>query len=387
MKKPVRVLIVVNSDSFFLSHRLPLARGARDAGFDVVVATGDSGSGQAIRDEGFEFVPLPITRSAINPFAEIGTVAFLAKLYRRLRPDLVHHSTVKPVIYGSTIARFSGRTSVVNTISGLGYAFTSNDVTAIVLRPVLRALWRIALRHPRSRTIFQNPDDRADFIRMGLVREEATVLVRGAGIDCSHFQASAEPNGIPLVVLPSRMLWDKGVREFVEAARLIRARGNAARFALVGAPDSGNRASIPEEQLAAWTQEGVVEWWGHRRDMPAVLASASVVVLPSYGEGLPKVLLEAAAIARPVVTTDVRGCREIVQDGVNGFLVPPRDSEKLAQAIERLLRSADLRTTFGQAGRRLAETEFAESVIVRQTLEVYQQLLSDDRPQYSRELQ
>jgi glycosyltransferase involved in cell wall biosynthesis len=368
--------MVVNRDAFFLSHRLPLARGARDAGFEVVVVTGESGSGPAIRAEGFEFVPLPITRSAINPFADMRTVIALAKLYRRYRPVLVHHSTVKPVIYGSMVARLAGQPGVVNTISGLGYAFTSDDSTAIALRPIIRGLWRIALLHPRSRTIFQNPDDRADFIRMGLVREDATVLIRGSGIDCSRFHPSPEPMGVPLVVLPSRMLWDKGVREFVEAARSIRARGIAARFALVGAPDSGNRAAIPEAQLAAWTQEGVVEWWGQRADMPAVLASASVVALPSYGEGLPKVLLEAAAAGRPVVTTDVRGCREVVRPGVNGFLVPPRDSGTLAEAIERLLQSAEVRATFGRAGRHLAETEFAEAVVVKQTLDVYRQVLN-----------
>ena len=369
--------MVVNQDAFFLSHRLPLARGAREAGFEVVVVTGESGSGQAIRAEGFEFAPLPITRSAINPFADVRTVVALAKLYRRYRPVLVHHSTVKPVIYGSLVSRLAGGPVVVNTISGLGYAFTSDDSTALALRPLLRTLWRVALGHPKSRTIFQNPDDRGDFIRMGLVREGATALVRGAGIDCARFEATPEPQGVPVVVLPARMLWDKGVKEFVEAARMIHARGHVARFALVGAPDSGNRAAIPEAQLAAWVGEGVVEWWGHRADMPTVLASSSIIVLPSYGEGLPKVLLEAAASARSIVTTDVRGCREIVRQDVNGLLVPPRDGATLAQAIERLLTSAELRTRFGQAGRRLAETEFAESVIVQQTLEVYRRLMSE----------
>ena len=368
--------MVVNRDSFFLSHRLPLARGARDAGMEVVVAAGDSGSARAIEDEGFEFVSLPVARGILNPLSEARTVTFLLRLYRRLQPALIHHSTVQPVIYGSIAARFGSDAAVVNTVSGLGYAFTSAHQTAKALRPLLRWLWRVALSHPQSRTIFQNPDDRADFIRMGLVHEGATVLIRGSGVDCGAFPPAPEPGGVPVVVLPGRMLWDKGVQEFVEAARILRSAGRIGRFVLVGAPDNGNREAIPVAQLDEWTREGTVEWWGHQSDMAAVLAGATIVVLPSYGEGLPKALLEAASVGRAVVATDVRGCREVVRPGVNGLLVPPRDSAALAQAIERLLTTKDLRARFGAAGRRIAETEFAEPVVVKQTLAVYHDLLA-----------
>jgi len=375
-----RVVMVVNRDSFFLSHRLPVARGARAAGVEVVVAAGDTGSGPAIGDAGFEFVPLPVTRGAFNPLGEARTLAFLLRLYRRLQPLLIHHSTVQPVIYGSVAARLACDAAVVNTISGLGYVFTSDHRSAKTLRPVLKRLWRVALNHPRSRTIFQNPDDRADFIRMGLVREDVTVLIRGSGVDCAAFPVAPEPDGVPVVVLPARMLWDKGVREFVEAARGLRAAGLAARFVLVGAPDPGNREAIPAAQLAAWTRDGPVEWWGYRRDMEAVLTGATIVVLPTYGEGLPKVLVEAGAAGRAVVATDVRGCREVVRPGINGLLVPPRDSAALARAIERLLQSPALRARLGRAGRSLAELEFAESVVVRQTLAVYRQLVDGRWP-------
>jgi glycosyltransferase involved in cell wall biosynthesis len=372
-----RVVMVVNRDAFFLSHRLPLARGAREAGMDVIIVAGETGEGRVIEDEGFRFIALPITRDSLNPFVDARTVWFLARLYRRLQPTLLHHSTVKPLVYGSLAARLSCRAAaVVNTVSGLGYAFTSNHRTARMLRPALRRLWRAALSHPRSHTIFQNPDDRDDFVRMRLVRPERTVLIRGSGVDCGVFRPEPEPEGAPVVVLPARMLWDKGVAEFVEAARLLRAAGNVARFVLIGSPDLRNREAIPEGQLQAWSQEGVVEWWGHRTDMPSVLAGAAVVVLPTYGEGLPKVLLEAAAAGRPVVATDVRGCREVVRPGVNGLLVPPKDSAALAHAIGRLLRSPDLRATLGQGGRHLAECEFAEPVVVEQTLAVYRQLLT-----------
>lgn len=366
--------MVVNQDTFFLSHRLLLARAARASGFSVVVIAGETGSGQAIRQEGFDFIPLRIDRSSVNPLTEARTIGFLAGRYRALRPSLIHHSTVKPVIYGSFAARLVSDAAVVNTISGLGYVFTSEHRAARALRPILRRLWRMALQRHGSRTIFQNSDDRGDFIKMGLVREEESILIPGSGVDCARFVVCQEPDD-PLVLLPARMLWDKGIQEFVDAARILREMGHRARFALAGDCDPGNRESIPQQRLQQWNDDGAVEWWGYQRDMPSALSRASVVVLPSYGEGLPKTLLEAAAAGRAVVSTDVRGCREAVQDGVNGILVPPRDARALAQALDRLLRSSSLRRSFGEAGRRLAETRFAESVIASQTMAVYEQLV------------
>lgn len=377
-----RVLFVVNQDWFLLSHRLPLARALRDRGAEVVVVGRDSGRAAAIHAEGFDFIALPISRKGLNPLAELRTLLFLARLYRRLRPRLIHHSTVKPVIYGSIAARVTPEAAVVNTISGLGYPFFSRDRVARALRPLLRVLYRVALSRPRTRTIFQNPQDLSDFTRMGLLREDAAALVRGSGVSCSEFQVTPEPDGQPLVVLAARMLWDKGVKEFVEAARLIRDAGGEARFALVGAPDAGNPCAIPVPQLEAWAREGAVEWWGHQQDMPRVLSQASVVVLPStYGEGLPRVLLEAAASGRPIVATDVRGCREIVRDGVNGLLVPPGDVGALAAAITRCLASPALRAEFGRAGRGLVKAEFAEGSVVEHTLRVYREALGAWWPQ------
>src|SRR5690242_8064487 len=230
--------MVVNSDAFFLSHRLPLARGARDAGMDVVVVAGETGRGRAIADQGFRFIPLPITRNSLNPLVELQTFAFLIRSYRRLHPAMIHHSTVKPVVYGSIAARLSCNAGVVNTISGLGYVFTSNHRTARMLRPALKRLWRAALSHPRGRTIFQNPEDRDDFVSMRLVSPDKTVLIRGSGVDCSAFRPTPDPAGTPVVALPARMLWDKGVGEFVGAARQLRAAGSRARFVLIGSPDN-----------------------------------------------------------------------------------------------------------------------------------------------------
>lgn len=371
------LLIVVNTDWFFLSHRLPIARAAREAGMRVGVVAPDTGRSDEIRSEGFEFHPLPLSRKGTSPLAEWGTIRFLVELYRSLRPDLVHHVTSKPVVYGSLAARLVPGLRVVNAVSGLGYVFISDRGRA--LRAAVRALYGIALKGRGSRTIFQNPDDRDLFLSLGLVRPRECVLIRGSGVDCAEFPYAAEPEGVPIVLLPARMLWDKGVGEFVSAARELKGRGVEARFVLAGREDDGNPAAVPADQLERWVAEGVVEWWGHRTDMPAVLAASSVVVLPSEREGLPKALLEAAATGRAIVTTDVPGCREVVEAEVNGLLVPPRDPVALASAIERLIRSPELRREYGLAGRRRAESEFAIEAVVAQTLRVYADLVPSAR--------
>lgn len=368
------LLFVVNSDWFFLSHRLPLARRAREEGFTVSVATNDSGKARLIRDEGFRFIPLSISRRGMNPLVEVRTLLQLRSLYARLRPDLVHHVTPKPILYGSIAARGGGGPGVVNAVSGLGYIFSGGSWTR-PLRPLVSAMYRIALRLPRSRTIFQNPDDYRMFVTAGLIGEAQAVLIRGSGVDCERFRPTPQPSGVPVVMLASRMLWDKGIGEFVEAARCLRQSHPDVRFVLVGAPDPGNPASVPEARLSDWANEGVIEWWGHREDMPAVLAQAAVVALPSYREGLPKVLLEAAACQRPLVGSNVPGCREIVRHGVNGLLVTARRSDELARAIARLIDAPEWRKRLGQASRELVLREFADEIVVDRTFEVYRELL------------
>lgn len=368
----LRILYVVNVDWFFLSHRLPLARAARARGADVYVAAADTGHAKRIRDEGFTFIPLPMSRKGTHPWEQARSVLFLLRLYRRLQPSLIHHVTIKPVLYGSVAARLAGTSAVVNAISGLGYVFSS-DRGGGPLRALAEGVYRVALR--RGRTIFQNPEDRAQFVAAGMVRGEDTVLIRGSGADCARFAPRPIPPGPPVVALPSRMLWEKGVGTFVEAARLLRARGRSARFVLVG-PTDENPTAVPEAQLRAWQEEGVVEWWGSRDDMPGVMAAASVVALPTYyKEGVPKVLLEAAASGRPIVTTDIPGCREVVHDGVNGFLIPPKDVAALADAIDRLLASPELRARLGAVGRERALAEFSEEIVVEQTMRLYDEVL------------
>ncbi len=259
MSRKTRLLLVVNSDWFFLSHRLPLAVAARRAGVEVIVVAGDTGKSTTIVDQGFQFVRLPLSRASTNPITDARTLLFLSRLYRRLRPDLVHHVTVKPIVYGSLAARLVGGFAVVNAVSGLAYTFSSDRLHAHVLRPLVTALYRLALRDGSSRTIFQNPNDRDDLIRMRIVRPEQAVLIRGSGVDCSVFVPSPEPTGVPVVMLPARMLLEKGVKEFVEAARLLAASGCKARFVLVGDADPENPGSISRAQLEEWVGQGSVE--------------------------------------------------------------------------------------------------------------------------------
>jgi glycosyltransferase involved in cell wall biosynthesis len=370
-----RLLVVVNDSAFFLSHRLPIALAAREAGAEVHVATGPGEAGARITALGFPFHPLPISRRGVGIAAEARTILAMARLYRTIRPDLVHHVTIKPVIYGSIAARWTRVPHVVNAISGLGYVFASRGPKAAVLRAFVRPLYRQAFRHPSSRAIFQNPDDRDRLLADGLLRREATVLIRGSGVDPVRFGARPEPEGLPVVVLASRMLWHKGVGEFVEAARSLRDLGVSARFVLAGDTDPGNPTAIPRKQLEAWHAEGVIEWWGHCDDMPTIFARSHIVCLPSVREGVPKVLLEAASCGRAIVTTDTPGCREIVRHGENGLLVGVRDVSGLADAILRLTEAPELRRRMGARGRMIAESEFSVDRVVAETLDVYRELL------------
>jgi len=378
-----RILLVVNVDWFFLSHRLPLAKEALRLGGEIYVIAGDSGRSQAIRNEGLAYWPLPLSRSGTSPISDSRTLWYLIRTYRQLRPDLVHHVSIKPVIYGSLAARFARVGAVVNTISGLGYAFTPAR-RALLLRPVITKLYKLALHYRRSRTIFQNADDREEFIELGLVPSELTTIIRGSGVDCERYAAKEEPEGEPIVMLPARMIWDKGIEEFVSVARRIRSDGRGPRFVLVGAPDPGNPRSLSLEQLQNWESEGCIEWWGHRENMAEVLSRASMVVLPTkYREGIPMVLLEAAACGRPLIASDAPGCREIVRPDANGFLVPQQDPASLERAIRTLLESRDMRQRFGAAGRDLVVKEFAQELVLAKTFSLYNGLLDGRWPPLS----
>jgi glycosyltransferase involved in cell wall biosynthesis len=373
-----RALLFVDNDlGTFLWHRLALARAARNLGFQVHVATPPNPQAASLAKDGFVFHPIPLTRRGINPFREVLTVVALRRLYRRLKPDLIHHLRLKPVLYGTLAARLAGRPAVANSLTGLGYVFSATGRKVAALRRIAQLGLRFALRHKNSNVIFENPDDRRTFVESGLVSEGRTSIVAGSGVDIDFFQQTPFPGGTPLVILASRMLWDKGVGEFVEAARIIAARGVRARFALVGDTDAGNPSAVPREQLQKWRDEGVIEWWGFRRDIQAVLGQSHVVCLPSsYGEGIPRILIEAASCGRPLVATDAPGCREIVRDKLNGFLVPVKDAESLANALHKLVIDEELRIRMGANGRKLVLTRFTLKQVLASNLAVYAELLS-----------
>lgn len=367
------LLYVVNDAAFFFSHRLNIAKAARAQGWNVCVAVPfDSECGRIVA-EGFVHHPITLSRRGIHPLEELRSLLRLCWLMRRVRPDVVHAVAIKPVIYCGVLAPFMRVPGLVQAVSGLGYVFTSRGLLASLRRTLVKVAYRIAFRHRNSRIIFQNPDDRTEL--SFALRGEQAALIPGAGVDARVFIPSEEPEGTPLVIFASRLLWAKGVADFVEAARLLKERGVIARFALVGKPDANSSASVPEEMLNEWVTKGIVERWGQRSDMPDVFRQSSIMCLPTfYGEGIPKVLIEAAACGRPIVTTDWPGCREIVHHEENGFLIPPKDPATLASALERLIGDVSLRRRMGEQGRQMVLERFTEEQVVDATLALYEEL-------------
>ncbi|MBC7905450.1 MAG: glycosyltransferase family 4 protein [Rhodospirillaceae bacterium] len=366
-----RLLFLVSEDWYFLSHRIALARAARAAGFDVFVATRVNDLGEAIRAEGFTLLPITMDRGGVNPLKDLAVLAQVIRIYRKVRPDVVHHVAIKPVLYGSLAARLAGVGNVINALAGLGFVFTATSWKARLLRPLLWGLFRLLLGGKNNRLIVQNHDDQGMFAGSGLIAPDRIQLIRGSGIDTTAFQPMPEPDGVVRAALVARMLWDKGVCEAVDAARILKRRGIAVEIALVGKPDPANPRSITQQQLDAWQREGVVRCLGHQDDIRAVWRDAHIGLLPSYREGLPKALLEAAACGRPLIATDVPGCRELVRHGVNGLLVPAQNPDSLADALERLVTDPALRHSLGAEARRLAETEFSLDGVVAAHLELY----------------
>jgi glycosyltransferase involved in cell wall biosynthesis len=374
-----RLLFVVNDAAFFISHRLPLALAARVAGYDVHVATPSSKHALQLQAIGIAWHELRLSRSGLNPIAEWRTLWGLCRLYRRLVPRLVHHVTSKPVLYGSIAARVTGVHAVVNAISGMGHAYADGGgLVRGALQAGISIGYRYALRHPRMRVIVQNREHLKRFASQRRIGDADVVCIPGSGVDIHRFvPRPTDRAGTVQIVLASRLLYTKGVSDFVSAARLLKQRKIDVQCVLVGEPDSGNPASIPVEALQQWHDEGIINNRGRHEDMPSVFADADIVCLPTYySEGIPKVLVEAAACGLPIVTTDWPGCREIVEDGVNGLLVPIRNPEALADALERLACDGALRHELGRRGRARVEAEYSLDSVIRKTLAVYDDLLT-----------
>lgn len=379
--RPLKILLFANTEWYLYNFRRSLATELVQRGHDVLLLSPPGAYGAKLRDLGFRWIPAPMQRLSLNPLRELALVLWLARLIRSERIDVVHGFTIKCAIYASLAARFASLRRAparVSAVAGMGYVFTSRDITARVLRPFVRGLFRLALGGRGARVILQNPDDVALFRQARLVAPELIHLIPGSGVDSTRFTPRAATAGAAApvrVLLPARLLWDKGLGEFIEAARMLRGDARPLEFLLAGEPDAGNPASVSIDTVRAWVDEGLVQWLGHVQDMPALFRSVDIVALPSYREGLPKGLIEAAACGVALITTDVPGCREVVSDGVNGLLVPVRSADALAAAIWRLASNAGLRQRLGEAARADALARYDERIIIRMTMDVYRELV------------
>ena len=378
----LKLLFLVHEDRFFWSHRLAVARAAQRNGYEVIVATRVQRCAEQIRGEGFRLIPLRLIRESYSPLNEFRAIQQMRQIYRNEDPDIVHHVALKPVLYGSISALGRKNIRAINALTGLGYLAASSTQKARFLRLLIWNFFRLFLNGPNQRVLVENPDDRQLLIEKLKVSPERIALIRGSGVDFHRFQPTAEPSGTPVVLLACRMVWIKGIVEFVEAAKMLRSKGLDARFVLAGDSDASSPSSVPREQLLEWQSSGPIEWWGHQTDMPRIFEQANLVCLPSHGgEGVPTVLMEAAASGRAIVTTDVPGCRDIVRNGVNGRLVPPGNAAALAEAIEELLKNSTMRLEMARRGREIAVNEFSQEIIAQQTLALYSELLKSRSPQ------
>lgn len=368
-----KLLMIINTPEFFLSHRLPIAQAAKQKGYDVHIATGPGNSSDKIKQAGFAHYTIPLSRSGTNPLKEFISLVAIAKLLIIIRPDIGHFVTIKPNIYGGLMARLFRVPSTVFAISGLGSVF-SNNANKIQKR-LVQNLYNIALNTRQRIVIFQNEQDRITLLKATNLEKKDTILIQGSGVDLDHFSYKNEPRGTPVVLMACRLLAEKGVFDFVEAARILAANNTQVIMRLVGETDPGNPSHISQKILDDWKTQGVVEILGRKNDMPEQIGDAHVVCFPSYyGEGVPKILLEAAASGRPIITSDMAGCRDAVLPGKTGIIVPPRSPQKLALAIETLIKDVRLRRKMGRDARILAEQKFSVENVVEKHLNIYSEL-------------
>jgi len=371
-----KILLSANTDWYLYNFRLTLAKELRQQGNDVILLSPPGIFKDRLEADGFQWMSFPLSRRGVNPISEIQSIVRLAKIYKTFQPDLVHHHTIKCVLYGTLAAKIAGVPAVVNSITGRGFVFSSTEPLAILLKPLIGLIYKFAFSFASTWVIFENKTDLAFFLENKFIDKERTRLIPGVGVDTKRFSETSRPDANPIVLLATRMLWDKGVGVFVEAAKLVNIRNKKAHFVLVGDVDEGNPGSIRKNTLEQWHNEKIVDWLGFREDLPSIYSSCSIFAFPTmYGEGVPTVLLEASACSRPLIATDVPGCRDVIAYGINGLLVPPNDPQALADAIEKLLANPGLRDDMGKAGRKLALEKFSLDKIIDQTMDVYRKAL------------
>lgn len=374
MKKD-KILFVINVDWFFLSHRLPIAVEALNEGYEVHIATKVTNRAKEIHNYGFILHDLDISRGDVGLFSSLRALKEIIFLFKKIDPQLVHLVTIKPVILGGIAARITKIRCVIAAISGLGYVFINQGFFAILRRYFIKILYKLSLNHPNIKIICQNKNDLNVLKKVTKLHENVFALINGSGVSLEKFKFLSHNIQIPNIMMASRLLIDKGVIEFLDAAKILSKKNIKANFILVGEPDLDNPSSITKAQILEWKSEGIVDFWGHRDNMHEVLSLSSIVVLPSYREGFPKILIEAAACGRAVITTDVPGCRDAIYNEVTGLLVPVKDSHALADAIEKLVSNMKYCQKMGEEGRAMAEARFDEKIVIKQHIEIYNQLL------------
>jgi glycosyltransferase involved in cell wall biosynthesis len=373
-----KILFVVNVDWFFMSHRLPIALAAIDEGYEVHLACEFTDKETELSNLGIIVHQVPFSRSGKGLKQELSTLVSLYNLFKAIKPDIVHCVTIKPVLYGGIIARLTKVPAFVAAISGLGLVFVAEGLKAKCVRFIVKALYRLSFGHKNMKAIFQNTVDENILVKAGIVKTEGYTLIKGSGAELNEYKYKEEPVSVPTIIMAARLLREKGVLEFIEMAKQIKERGIKARFILVGEPDYGNPNSFTTKDLEKWKEDGFVNILGHRDDIAELFSESNIVVLPSYyGEGLPKVLIEAAACGRAIVTTDNPGCRDAVIPNKTGLIVSVKDSVALSDAVTKLIEDKELRMSMGKAGRAFAEKEFDVKQVVNTHLQIYQYLLAE----------
>ena len=375
-----KIIINLTEDWFFVSHFLSRALDAKKAGFEVYISCNEKIHRKYIEENGIKFFNIPLDRRGINPFYEFYIILKYYFIFNKLRPDIVHNVGPKPIIYGSIASKLARIKSVINAPIGMGFVFTSSSIKAKLLRKILLFLFTLTLnkhhgRNKKNRVIFENSEDMNYFIKSKIVNNNEAILIRGAGVEIDNkLIKRKKQNKIPTISLVARMLVDKGIYEYVEAAEILKNKNVKSRFLLIGDIDKKNPTSLQQSTLERWNDKKIVEWLGWVSDVKKILLETDILCLPSYREGLPKSLWEGAAIGVPLVSTDTVGCREVVLDGINGYLVPIKNSKQLSLAIQKLIENKDLRDSMGKESLKIAKSEFSSEIINSQTLSIYDEL-------------
>ena len=384
MKKDKKIIILVNYLSFFLSHRLPIAEALLAKGFEVFIGYGElrGADPKILEHKGFKLNLIPMQPAGFNLFRELKTLYYIWIFFKKVKPDIVHLITIKPYLYGGIISRLIGVQCLVSAVSGLGTIFVKKDLKSKLLRFLIYPLYKIAFNHSNQKIILQNKDDLNLLHNWGVLNLSKIKLLKGSGVNLDDFKNFNEPSGKITVCFAARLLRDKGVYEYISAAQLLKERGIKARFLLAGDLDENNPTGLNLNDLDKLKNDNYVEFIGYHKDIPSLYEKSHIICLPSYREGFPKSLIEAAAAKSPVVTTDVPGCRDAIIPNKTGLLVPVRDFKKLADALQRLIESPQIRIAMGDAGRKLAEEEFPIEKIVKDHLNIYQDLLNNNLKSY-----